>query len=117
MPTPVIPLPVRWRQTIRERGEPQHLSERRLRNGRRGFALSWWRRPAVAFQTVRLQAVVRRRWQKENPMIGTKSPGTLSSHTAPPTLGQVQQTQEAQGKAGPRPVQHPKPGRKPLFRT
>jgi hypothetical protein len=29
--------------------------ERRLRNGRRDFALTWWRRPAVAFQTARLQ--------------------------------------------------------------
>ena len=63
-----------------------------------------------------LQAVVQRRWREENPMIGNRSPETLSGQAAPPKLEQVQQTQEAQAKAGPQPVQHPKPGRKPLFR-
>jgi hypothetical protein len=56
------------------------------------------------------------RWEEENLMTETKPTETLSSQTAPPKLEQVQQTQEAQAKAGPQPVQHIKPGRKPLFR-
>ncbi len=49
-------------------------------------------------------------------MTGTKLTGTPSSQTNPPKLGQVQQTQEAQAKAGPQPLQPLKTGRKPLFR-
>jgi hypothetical protein len=50
-------------------------------------------------------------------MIGNRSPETLGGQAASPKLEEVKQTQEAQGKAGPQPVQHPKPGRKPLFRS
>jgi hypothetical protein len=45
------------------------------------------------------------RWEEENLMAETKPTETLSSQTAPPKLEQVQQTQEAQAKAGPQPVQ------------
>ena len=49
-------------------------------------------------------------------MTETKPPGTPSSQTTPPKLEQVQQTQEAQTKAAPQPMQPLKTGRKPLFR-
>src|SRR4029434_9351038 len=55
------------------------------------------------------------RWEEENLMTETKPTETLSSQTAPQTREKPQQTQEAKAKAGPQPVQHIKPGRKPSF--
>ena len=49
-------------------------------------------------------------------MSETKPSGTVSSQTNLPKLGQVQQTQVAQAKAGTQSVQQSKTGRKPLFR-
>jgi hypothetical protein len=49
-------------------------------------------------------------------MIETNSPGPSSGQTDEPKPEQVRQIQEGQGKEAVRPLQHPKPGRTPLFR-
>jgi|HubBroStandDraft_6_1064221.scaffolds.fasta_scaffold19372_7 hypothetical protein len=49
-------------------------------------------------------------------MIETNSPGPSNGQTNEPKPEQVQQTSQGQGKGTPRPLQHPKPGRMPLFR-
>jgi hypothetical protein len=49
-------------------------------------------------------------------MIDTKSPGPLSRRIEEPKPEQVQPTSQGQGNGAPRPLQHPKPGRMPLFR-
>jgi hypothetical protein len=49
-------------------------------------------------------------------MIETNSPGPSNGQTDEPKPEQVQQTSQGQGKGTPRPLQHPKPGRLPLFR-
>jgi hypothetical protein len=49
-------------------------------------------------------------------MIETNSPGPSSGRTDQPKPEQVHEPQQGQGKAAPQPLQHPKPGRVPLFR-
>jgi hypothetical protein len=49
-------------------------------------------------------------------MVGTNAPGPSSGQTDEPKPEQVQKTQQGQGKGAPRTLQHPKPGRMPLFR-
>jgi hypothetical protein len=49
-------------------------------------------------------------------MIETNSPGPSSGRTDEAKPEQVHKPQQGQGKAAPQPLQHPKPGRLPLFR-
>jgi hypothetical protein len=49
-------------------------------------------------------------------MTETNSPGSSSGETDEPKPEQVQRTQKGQGKEARGPLQHPKPGRMPLFR-
>jgi hypothetical protein len=49
-------------------------------------------------------------------MIETNSLGPSSGRTDEPKPGQVHEPKQGQGKAAPQPLQHPKPGRVPLFR-
>lgn len=50
-------------------------------------------------------------------MSESKTPGTSTSQTDEPKREQSQQAQDNRVIAAPRPLQQPRPGRKPLFRT
>ena len=50
-------------------------------------------------------------------MTETKTPATFRGQSDESKLEQAQQAEENQTNAAPRPIQRPKPGRKPLFRT